>query len=223
MRMISLLTSNMSGMENSASTARGRIDTDDFQDRKPDSFTNTRPCRQAENPSAMNSFDAAVYLGLVVAVATGFNAGLLRSAITILAYLIAMPIAVWATSLVSPGFDGKLGAPVMQDSLLLFGSFLVTGMVLGKLMRMVLDETIGPQAGIGDRLAGAALGAVRVGLVAITLVLIFDSLVSPDRQPAFLAGSQLRPLLSVAGQRGFRSLPPDVAAYIDRLKKDRRI
>jgi membrane protein required for colicin V production len=171
----------------------------------------------------MNSFDAAVYLGLVVAVATGFNAGLLRSAITILAYLIAMPIAVWATSLVSPGFDGKLGAPVMQDSLLLFGSFLVTGMVLGKLMRMVLDETIGPQAGIGDRLAGAALGAVRVGLVAITLVLIFDSLVSPDRQPAFLAGSQLRPLLSVAGQRGFRSLPPDVAAYIDRLKKDRRI
>jgi membrane protein required for colicin V production len=138
----------------------------------------------------MNSFDAAVYLGLVVAVTTGFNAGLLRSAITILAYLIAMPIAVWATSLVSPGFDGKLGAPVMQDSLLLFGSFLVTGMVLGKLMRMALDETIGPQAGIGDRLAGAALGAVRVGLVAITLVLIFDSLVSPDRQPAFLAGSQ---------------------------------
>ena len=29
----------------------------------------------------------------------GFNAGLLRSAVTILAYLIAMPIAVWATSI----------------------------------------------------------------------------------------------------------------------------
>src|SRR5260370_18059491 len=130
MRMISLLTSNMSGMENSASAARGRIDPGDFPDGKPDSFTNTRPCRQAENPSAMNSFDAAVYLGLVVAVATGFNAGLLRSAITILAYLIAMPIAVWATSLVSPGFDGKLGAPAMQDSLLLFGSCLITSMVL---------------------------------------------------------------------------------------------
>jgi membrane protein required for colicin V production len=171
----------------------------------------------------MNSFDAAVYLGLVVAIATGFNAGLLRSAITILAYLIAMPIAVWAMSLASPGIDGRLDAPLSQNSLLLFGTFLVTGMVLGKLMRMALDETIGPQAGIGDRLGGAALGAVRVGLVAMTLVLIFDSLVPPDRQPAFLAGSRLRPLLSVAGQRGFRSLPPDVAAYIDRLKKERRI
>ena len=35
----------------------------------------------------MNSFDAVVYLGLVVAVVTGFNAGLLRSAVTILAGL----------------------------------------------------------------------------------------------------------------------------------------
>ena len=156
----------------------------------------------------MNSFDAVVYLGLAIAVVTGFNAGLLRSAVTILAYLIAMPIAVWAMSLVSPGIDGKLGAPLLQNSLLLFGIFLITGIVLGKLMRMALDETIGPEAGIGDRLAGAALGAVRVGLVAITLVLIFDQLVPSDRQPAYLAGSQLRPLLSVAGQRGFSPCRP---------------
>jgi membrane protein required for colicin V production len=171
----------------------------------------------------MNSFDAVVYVGLVVAVITGFNAGLLRSAVTILAYLIAMPIAVWAVSLVSPQIEGKLGSPFTQNSLLLFGIFLAVGIVLGKLMRMALDETIGPQAGIGDRLAGAVLGAVRVGLVATTLVLIFDSLVPSDRQPAYLAGSQLRPYLSVAGQKGFKSLPPDAVAYIDRLKKDRRI
>jgi membrane protein required for colicin V production len=171
----------------------------------------------------MNSFDAAVYIGLVIAVVTGFNAGLLRSAVTILAYLIAMPIAVWAMSFVAPEIDGKLGSPWAQNSLLFFVIFLVAGMVLGKLMRMAIDETIGPGAGIGDRLAGAALGAVRVGLVAITLVLIFDSLVPSDRQPAFLTGSQLRPLLSVAGQKGFKSLPPDVVAYIDRLKRDRRI
>jgi membrane protein required for colicin V production len=171
----------------------------------------------------MNSFDAVVYVGLVIAVITGFNAGLLRSAVTILAYLIAMPIAVWAMSFVSPQIEGKFGSPFTQNSLLLFGIFLAVGIVLGKLMRMALDETIGPRAGIGDRLAGAVLGAVRVGLVAITLVLIFDSLVPPDRQPAYLAGSQLRPLLLGAGQKGFRSLPPDVAATIDRLKKERRI
>jgi len=171
----------------------------------------------------MNSFDAVVYLGLLIAVVTGFNAGLLRSAVTILAYLIAMPIAVWAMSLISPGIDGNLGQPLAQNSLLFFAVFLICGMVLGKLMRMVLDETMGSETGIGDRLAGALLGAVRVGLVAITLVLIFDQLVPTDRQPAYLTGSQLRPLLSAAGQRGFKSLPPEVTAYIDRLKRDRSI
>ena len=126
-------------------------------------------------------------------------------------------------SLVSPGIAGEPGAPWTQNLLLFFGVFLVAGILLGKTMRMVLDEAIGSESGIGDRLAGAALGAVRVGVIAVTLVLIFDQLVPSDRQPAFLAGSRLRPLLSTAGQMGFRSLPPDVVAYVDRLRRDRRI
>src|SRR5229473_5733393 len=222
-RMISLLTSNRSGMTNSARLARGRIDTDDFHDRKPVWLTKSeRRTPETGRELSMNSFDAVVYLALIVAVVTGFNAGLLRSAVTILAYLIAIPIAVWAMSLMSPELAGKFSSPWAQHSLLFFGIFLIAGMVLGKLMRMALDETIGSEAGIGDRLAGALLGAVRVGLVATTLVLIFD-LVPSDRQPSFLTGSQLRPLLSAAGQKGFKSLPPDVTAYIDRLKRDQRI
>jgi membrane protein required for colicin V production len=171
----------------------------------------------------MNIFDAAVTIALIVAVITGFNAGLLRSAITILAYLFAMPLAVWLMSLLSPPGNAATSAPLAQNSLLFFAVFLVAGMVLGKMARMAIDETIGSEAGIGDRLAGALLGAARVGLVAITLVLIFDQLVPSDRQPAYLTGSQLRPLLSMAGQKGFKSLPPDVTAYIDRLKRDRQI
>jgi membrane protein required for colicin V production len=169
----------------------------------------------------MNSFDAAIFVGLIIAVVTGFNAGLLRSGVTILAYLIAMPIAVWAMSLLSRGIGSELD--LAQNSPLFFGIFLLIGLVLGKFMRMAVDDAIGPSAGIGDRLAGAALGAVRVGLVAITLVLVFDQLVPAGRRPPFLNGSQLRPLLSQVGQRGFKSLPPDVAAMIDRLKRDRQI
>ncbi len=169
----------------------------------------------------MNSFDAAVFIGLIVALITGFNAGLLRSGVTILAYLIAMPITVWAMSMLyrSSGIELSL----TQNSPFFFGIFLVVGLVLGKFMRMAVDDAIGPSAGIGDRLGGAALGVVRVGLVAMTLVLVFDQLVPADRQPAFLIGSQLRPLLSEVGQRGFKSLPPDVAAMIDRFKRERRI
>jgi membrane protein required for colicin V production len=171
----------------------------------------------------MNSFDAVVYLVLTIAVVTGFNTGLLRSAITILAYIAAMPIAMGLVPLVSPQLDGQLAPPFAQNSLLFFGAFLVIGMVLGKLACIALDDVIGPQAGVGDRLAGAALGAVRVGLIAITVVLIFDRLLPANQQPAFLAGSKLRPLLSAAGQMGIKSLPPDLVAAIDRLKKGRHI
>ena len=171
----------------------------------------------------MNSFDIAVCLGLIIAVVTGFKTGLLRSALTILAYLVAMPIALWAMSVISPRLGAGPASPLPQGWVLFFGMFLIAGMVLGKLARMALDDAIGNEAGIADRLGGAGLGAVRVGLVATSLVLVFDQLLPANRQPAFLNGSQLRPLFSAAGQMGFRSLPPDVAATIDRLKKERHI
>jgi membrane protein required for colicin V production len=90
---------------------------------------------------------------------------------------------------VAPQIAGKFAVPLVQNSLLFFGSFLISGMLLGKLARMALDDTVG-SAGIGDRIGGKMLGAVRI---------------------------------SKAGQLGFKSLPPEVTAAIDRLKQERRI
>jgi membrane protein required for colicin V production len=170
----------------------------------------------------MNSFDAVVCLVLIVAVVAGFNTGLLRSAVTILAYLIAAPIAVSVTPLLAPQISDKFAAPLMQNWLLFFTIFAITGAALGKLACMALDDAVG-SAGFGDRLGGMMLGAVRGGMVAVTLVLIFDRLVPPGHEPAFLTGSQLRPLLSKAAQMGVKSLPPDAIAAIDRLKQEQRI
>ena len=64
---------------------------------------------------------------------------------------------------------------------------------------------------------------MRVALVATSVVLVFDQLIPADRQPAFLKGSQLRPIFSAAGQKGFRALPPELTAAIDRLKRERHI
>ncbi|MET3909147.1 membrane protein required for colicin V production [Bradyrhizobium sp. S3.3.6] len=170
----------------------------------------------------MNSFDFAVYAALALAIGFGFRTGLLRSAMTILAYLLAAPIAVSLMPMIAPQITGNPNAPQFQNWIWLFGIFLVVGMLLGYIGRFVLEDTVG-DAGIGDRLGGAALGAVRVGLVATTLVLVFDQIVPANRQPPFLAGSHLRPLFSAVGQMGFKSLPPEAAAAIDRLKQERRI
>ncbi|UGV28387.1 CvpA family protein [Rhodopseudomonas boonkerdii] len=165
----------------------------------------------------MNSFDIVVYIALLIAIALGFCSGLLRSAVTILGYLLAAPIAVWITGLILP----PASASQVQNSLIFFAIFLIAGMVLGSLLRLAINDLIGTHIGIGDRLGGAALGAIRVGLIAVTLVLIFDQLVPANMQPSYLAGSHLRPLLSRLGQAGIRTLPADLAARFDQLKRSR--
>jgi len=171
----------------------------------------------------MNSFDAAVYVVLIVAVVSGFNAGLLRSVATIIGYLAAMPVALATTPFIARAVADKFNAPAVQSSILFFGVFLVAGIVFGALLRTALGEIVGTKIGWPDRLAGSLLGAVRIGLVAITMVLMFDRIIPSDRQPAFLRDSQLRPILLVAGQKGLKSLPPEITALIDQLKKERRI
>jgi membrane protein required for colicin V production len=171
----------------------------------------------------MNSFDAVVYAVTAIAVVTGFKAGLLRSLATIGGYVVAMPLAVALTPLVAPLLSDRLSGPMLQSQTLFFIVFFAIGILFGALFRLAVAECIGTSISVGDRLAGAVLAALRIGLVAVTLVLIFDRIIPADRQPAFLAGSKLRPVLLAAGQAGLKSLPPDVTAYIDQLKRERRI
>jgi membrane protein required for colicin V production len=171
----------------------------------------------------MNYFDAAITVGLVFAVVTGFKTGLVRSAVTIVAYLFAAPVAIGVMSALSPPASGNLTAGLAQNVLVFFGIFLLVGLAFGKVARTMVDEAIGSQAGIVDRLCGAMLGAARVGLIAVTVVLVVDQLLPPQLQPPWLTGSQLQPWLSAAGQKGVQSLPPDVAATLDRLKRNRQI
>jgi membrane protein required for colicin V production len=166
----------------------------------------------------MNSFDAVVCVLVIVAAVTGFNSGLLRSLATILGYVCAMPVAVSVASKF-PGPAGAEAVPWAENPAVLFGLFLATGVLFGTLLRSALRETVGPSVRIADRLAGGVLGAVRILLVAVTMVLIFDRLIPDARLPAFLSESRLRPILLIAAQKGLKSLPPDVADYLDQLKK----
>ena len=82
--------------------------------------------------------------------------------VTILAYLVAMPIAVSAMSLLAPQIGGKLTSPLMQNSALFFGIFLVSGMVLGKLARLAIDDTIVRRPASGTGSAARRLAHDRV-------------------------------------------------------------
>ena len=168
----------------------------------------------------MNSFDAAVTAFAILAVVMGFMSGLLRSLATILAYLIAAPVAVAITPRVA-ALVGQSTIPQDKTWVALFVIFAAVGILLGALIRTAVSELIGSDAGLFDRVAGAALGALRIFFLAVLLVVVFDRIIPAGREPPFLAGSKLRPYLSAVGQKGLQSLPPEVEDYIDRLKRER--
>ena len=170
---------------------------------------------------SINPFDAAVYICLFVAVVMGFMTGMLRSLATILGYAAAMGLAVALAPQLAPFIAAQFKLSPAQTWLAFGGIFLMAGMLLSALLRLTVNEMVGPNVSIPDRLAGALLGAVRVGLLAVLIVVIFDRIIPPSREPAFLKGSQWRPALSHAGQQGLRSLPPEVEDYINRIKRER--
>jgi membrane protein required for colicin V production len=168
----------------------------------------------------MNTFDAVVYACLAVAVVFGFRAGLLRSLATIVGYLAAAPVALFAAPTLAPLLAEQTHSPWAYWAALA-GVFLAVGILLAALLRLAVRELIGERVRLPDRLAGALLGAVRIGLIAVLIVLVFDRVIPAGREPLFLKGSTLRPLLSQAGEAGVNSLPPEALETIDRVKRAR--
>jgi membrane protein required for colicin V production len=179
----------------------------------------------------MNSFDVVVVAVAIVVIVMGFSAGLLRSLATILGYLIAAPLAVAIAPLLNTLIAGQHIMPsdplssgqAPSSWLVLCITFIAAGIVISALLRAVVGEFAGHEIGLFDRLAGAALGAVRIGLIAVLIVVIFDRVIPAGRQPQFLANSRLRPYLSAAGQKGLQSLPPEIDDYIGQLRRQRGI
>jgi membrane protein required for colicin V production len=171
--------------------------------------------------SQISLFDAAIYLALFLAVVMGFMTGMLRSLATIFGYLAAMGLTVAVAPQLTQFMTAQFKLPPVQIWVAFVIVFLAAGMALSALLRVAVSEMIGPNVSIPDRVAGALLGAVRVILLAVVLVMVFDRIIPAGREPAFLKGSQWRPVLSQAGQQGLQSLPPEVEDYIDRLKRER--
>jgi membrane protein required for colicin V production len=173
------------------------------------------------NDLPVNLFDLAVYVCLAFAIVAGYRSGLLRSLATIFGYLIAAPAAVALMPYLTPILTDRLQLAPAQMPLAFFVLFFAVGFVLAAQSRGAVGEIAGQQIGAADRAAGALLGAVRVALLAVLVVMVFERIIPPGREPAFLTESRLRPILSEAGRQGLRKLPPDITDFIDRLKRER--
>ena len=169
----------------------------------------------------MNAFDAIVVGLTLLAAIMGYRAGLLRSLASIFGYVIAAPLAVAAAPAVAGVLPTRFSAMGGEFGLIFFAVFLVLGIALGAMLRASIAAVAGDNVSLPDRASGAVLGAVRILLVAVLMVLIFERIIPPSKMPPWLSESTLRPHLANAAEMGVRSLPPDVTAYIDHIKRER--
>lgn len=166
-------------------------------------------------------FDTVLYALGALAAIMGFRAGFLRSLATIFGYVVAAPFALGIAPALSVFLAQRFALPPAYNSLVLAVALLLGGIIMGALFRRVINDLTGPDVGLLDRLLGALLGAARIALIAVLVVVIFDRVIPAGRDPAFLKDSKLRPWLSAAGAAGVKQLPPEVVDYIDRLKRTR--
>jgi membrane protein required for colicin V production len=172
----------------------------------------------------MNPFDAVVFGLALVAIVTGFSAGLLRGLATILAYVVATPVALAVAPMVTTFLKDRALLPTdlvpNAVSYVPVALLLVIAFVLGSLMRGAVGAAAG-RMGVIDRMLGAVLGAVRIGLLAVLMMMIFERIIPPGSEPDWFKQSQTRPYLSAAGTHGLRALPPQVNETIEKFRRER--
>jgi membrane protein required for colicin V production len=144
----------------------------------------------------------------------GFMTGLLRTLATIIGYICGAGIAVAAPPKTVSLLANYPKIPTPQTWIVVVAIFIVAGVLISAPLRLIVSGMTGRNISVPDRMAGAALGGVRFAMLAIMLVLVFDRMFPPGREPAFLRGSQWRPVLSSAAQ--YQSLPPEAEDYLDR-------
>src|SRR5262245_9399259 len=124
----------------------------------------------------MTPLDLIIIALTIFAAVMGWRSGLLRSLATILGYALAVPLAIALAPKLAPLVQAR--AEFVALALLI-----ALGFGFGALLRQVTAGIAGAQVGLFDRLAGATLGIVRIALLAILMMLIFDKIIPAKRQP----------------------------------------
>ena len=142
----------------------------------------------------MSLFDIIAGLVLIVSAIVGLARGATREVTTVIAFVAAAIIAVFALRYTGPVARHMVATPWMANVAALLVTFvaayvvlrLIAGMLTRGVQRTVLS---GP-----DRILGCGIGVAR-GLIAVGAVLLLvDAATPPERMPTWITGAKLFPV-----------------------------
>ncbi len=165
----------------------------------------------------MTLYDLIALTILGVSLLVGFVRGALREVTTVIAFLLAVVIALLSLRLTTPiaraAVHPAWAATAVAVVVVFLGAYVILRLLAGALGRSVRDTAA---LGTLDRLIGAGLGLTR-GLVLMGLFnLLFHAVTPPERAPAWITQAKLYPVAE-ASAKALRLLAPRGLTLAHRL------
>lgn len=149
----------------------------------------------------MTLFDLIAVLILGVSALVGFVRGATREMMTVLAFILAVLIAVFALRFVGPVFRHSVHPDWLANALAIIVVFIAAYIVvrlLGTLLTRGIHKT--ETLGTADRVIGVGFGLVRAMVLLGVFYLVFNAATPPERVPRWISGAALYPLAGVSAK-----------------------
>ncbi len=148
----------------------------------------------------MTLFDLLAILVILVSGAVGFIRGAAREVLTVLAFVIAVAIAVFGLRISGPIARHAIHPAVLANAAAIVVVFAVAYILIriagGGLTRRIQDAQA---LSLVDRVVGVAIGLVRALIMLGVFYLIFNWVTPAERTPAWIKDAALYPVSRTAG------------------------
>ncbi len=165
----------------------------------------------------MTLFDFIALLILVVSAIIGFVRGATREVLTVLAFVLAVLISIFALRFTGPIFRQSIETSWLADALAIIVVF-IAAFILIRLIGYALTRRIHSTHALGtlDRLIGVGFGIVRALVLLGVFYMVFNAATPPERVPAWIKDATLYPLASNSA-KALMAVAPQGSAMAGRV------
>ena len=165
----------------------------------------------------MTPFDLVAVLILGVSALVGFVRGATREMMTVVAFVLAVLISVFALRFVGPIFRHAIHPDWLGNALaivvIFIAAYIVIRLLGGALTRGIHNtQTLGT----ADRVIGVGFGLVRAMVLLGVFYLVFNAATPPERVPHWISGAALYPLAG-ASAKVMTALAPQGSAVAGKV------
>ncbi|HEX8232685.1 MAG TPA: CvpA family protein [Caulobacteraceae bacterium] len=165
----------------------------------------------------MTPFDVIALLILGVSALVGFLRGAVRELVTVVAFILAVLIALFSLRFSGPIFRASISPDWAANGLAILAVFAAAYILIrvagGALTRGIHNTRA---LGMADRIVGVGFGLIRAFVVFGVFNLAFNAATPPERVPRWITGAVLYPLSSFSA-RALAALAPQGSAMAGKV------